>query len=136
MASPSLRAAPSPSTCSECRGNVMTARRLLTALLFALVASGLFTFWISQKFSKPAAAAPKQQYVAALHALEPGETLQKTNLTLVDWSAGKLDGGFVKPDDLVGRAVLYPLAAGEPILDRQLSAAGSGAGLSTRIPDG
>jgi len=114
----------------------MNSRRLLGALLLALVGSGLFTFWISKNFSKPVAAAPKQQYVAALHALEPGETLQKTNLTLVDWSAGKLDGGFMKPDDVVGRAVLYPLAAGEPILDRQLAAAGAGAGLSTKIPDG
>ena len=115
----------------------MTARRLLGAILLALVASGLFTFWISKNFSKPvAAAAPKQQYVAALHSLEPGEILQKTNLTLVDWSGGKLEGGSQKPDDLVGRTVLYPLAAGEPILDRQLAAAGTGAGLSTRIPDG
>ena len=115
----------------------MTARRLLSALLLALVGSGLFTFWVSRNFSKSVpAAAPRQQYVAALHALEPGETLQKTNLALVDWSAGKLEGGFLKPDDLVGRSVLYPLAAGEPILDRQLSAAGAGLGLSTKIPDG
>ena len=115
----------------------MSARRLVGAILLALVASGMFTFWISRNFSKPVAAAvPRQQYVAALHSLEPGEMLRKTNLTLVDWSAGKLDGGFVKPDDLVGRAVLYPLAAGEPILDRQLTAAGAGLGLSTRIPDG
>lgn len=115
----------------------MTARRLLAALLLALVGSGLFTFWISRNFSKPAAAAgPKQQYVAAVNALDPGETLQKTNLTLVDWSGGKLEGGFVKPDDLVGRSVLYPLAAGEPILDRQLAAAGAGLGLSSKIPDG
>ena len=115
----------------------MTARRLLAALLLALVGSGLFTFWISKNFSKPvAAASPTQQYVAALHALEPGEILQKTNLTLVDWSGNKLDGGYVKADDLVGRSVLYPLAAGEPILDRQLAAAGSGLGLSTKIPDG
>jgi pilus assembly protein CpaB len=116
----------------------MTARRLSVALLFALVGAGLFTMWMSKAMSKAApAAAPKQQYVAALHALEPGETLQKTNLSLVDWPASsKLDGGFQKLDDLVGRTVLYPLAAGEPILDRQLAAAGAGLGLSTKIPDG
>jgi pilus assembly protein CpaB len=115
----------------------MTARRLLGALLLALVGSGLFTFWLSQKFSKPAApAAPKVQYVAAVHPLEPGETLQKTNLTLVDWSGGKLDGGFAKPEDIVGRTVLYPLSPGEPIIERHLAAVGSGLGLSTKIPDG
>ena len=116
----------------------MTARRLLAALVVALVGSGLFTFWISKKFAKPVAAAPiKVQYVAAVHNLDQGETLQKNNLTLVDWSgAGKLEGAFAKPDDLVGRTVMYPLAAGEPILDRQLLAAGVGLGLSTKIPDG
>jgi pilus assembly protein CpaB len=116
----------------------MTARRLLAALLMALVGSGLFTFWISKKFSKPVAAAPvKQQYVASIHALDAGETLQRSNLTLVDWDAnGKLEGAFVKPEDIVGRTVLYPLAAGAPILDRQLSAAGAGLGLSIKIPDG
>jgi pilus assembly protein CpaB len=116
----------------------MTARRLLAALLLALIGSGLFTFWVSKKVSKPvAAAAAKQQYVAAVHNLDQGEILQKANLTLVDWSGnGKLDGGFVKPDDLVGRTVLYPLSAGEPIIERQLLAAGAGLGLSTKIPDG
>jgi pilus assembly protein CpaB len=116
----------------------MTARRLLAALLMALVGSGLFTFWLSTRFSKPAAAAPAvQQYVAAVHNLDSGEMLQKTSLTLVNWPGnGKLDGAFVKPDDLVGRTVLYPLAAGEPILDRQLSAAGAGVGLAMKIPDG
>jgi pilus assembly protein CpaB len=116
----------------------MTARRLVLALLLALVGAGSFTFWIGSRLSKATPpVAPKQQYVAALHQLEPGETLQKSNLTLVDWSGGsKLEGGFQKPDDLVGRAVLYPLAAGEPILDRQLAAVGTGVGLSTKIPDG
>jgi len=116
----------------------MTARRLVFALLFALVGAGSFTLWIGKNLTTHAAPPPaKQQYVAALHPLDPGETLQKANLALVDWPAsGKLDGGFQKPDDLVGRTVLYPLAAGEPILDRQLAAAGSGPGLSTKIPNG
>ena len=116
----------------------MNARRLLTALLMALVGSGLFTFWISRKFSKPTApVSTKQQYVAAVHNLDQGETLQKNNLVLVDWSGnGKLDGAFVKPDDVVGRIVMYPMSAGEPILDRQLLAPGVALGLSTKIPDG
>lgn len=42
----------------------------------------------------------------------------------------------MKVDDVVGRAVLYPLSAGQPILDRQLAAAGAGAGLTGRIPSG
>ena len=117
----------------------MNPKRLLAALLIALVGSGLFTFWISRKFAKPvAAAAPaKQQYVASTRNLDPGEQLQKANLTMVDWPADKkLEGATIKPDDLVGRTVLFPLPAGEPILERQLAVPGAGVGLSTKIPDG
>jgi pilus assembly protein CpaB len=39
-------------------------------------------------------------------------------------------------DDVVGRAVLYPLSPGQPILDRQLAAPGSGVGLTGKIPSG
>ena len=116
----------------------MTARRLIVALLYALVGAGTFTFWISRNMTKHAAPPPpKQQYVAATKSLDAGETLQKANLQLVDWSApGKLDGGFQKIDDVVGRTVLYPMSAGQPILDRQLAAVGAGLGLSSKIPPG
>ena len=33
----------------------MNAKRLLSALLLALVGSAFFTFWLSRKFAKPAA---------------------------------------------------------------------------------
>jgi pilus assembly protein CpaB len=115
----------------------MNSRRILAALLMALVGSGLFTFWISKRYSRPATAVVKQRYVAAVHNLAAGETLQQENLSLVDWDSGaKLEGAFVKPEDLVGRTVLYPLAAGEPILARHLTLPGVGIGLATKIPDG
>ena len=116
----------------------MTARRLLAALLMALVGSGLFTFWVSKRMNKPApAGAPQLRYAAAVGNLNAGQTLDKGELTLVDWPASKpLVGGFSKPEDLAGRTVLFPLSAGEPILERDLAAAGSGSGLTTRIPAG
>jgi pilus assembly protein CpaB len=56
---------------------------------------------------------------------------------MIEWpKSHPLDGSFVKIDDVVGRAVLYPLSAGQPILDRQLAAPGSGIGLTGRIPSG
>jgi pilus assembly protein CpaB len=117
----------------------MNARRLLSALLLALVGSAFFTFWLSKKFSsKPQAEVPHQrQYVALVKATDAGETLQKPALKLVDWpEASPVDGAFAKVDDVAGRTLLYPVSAGEPITEHQLSAPGAAVGLSTHIPDG
>jgi pilus assembly protein CpaB len=117
----------------------MKAKRLLTALLIALAVSGLFTFWLSRRVAKGARVTvpPKQRYVAASVALEAGEFLKPASLQLVDWPASSpLAGGFTKIDDVAGRIVLYPLPKGEPILERQLAAVGSGGGLTANIPSG
>ena len=117
----------------------MITRRLTSAFIIALVVSGIFTFWLSQRFSSKKAPppAPKSQYVAASAALEAGQTIKAENLHLVEWPATMpLVGAFTSPQPLVGRIVLYPLAAGEPILERQLASAGSGLGLTVKIPDG
>jgi pilus assembly protein CpaB len=117
----------------------MKAKRLLTALLIALTVSGLFTFWLSRRVAKGARVVvpQKQRYVAASEALEAGEFLKPASLQMVDWPVSSpLSGGFTKIDDVAGRIVLYPLPKGEPILERQLAAAGSGAGLTANIPSG
>ena len=117
----------------------MKAKRLLTALLFAVLVSGLFTFWLSRRVAKAAQVdvPHKQLYVAAAKTLEAGEQLKPGSLELVAWSAPTpLTGGFSKIADVAGRIVLYPLPKGEPILERQLAAAGSGAGLTAKIPSG
>lgn len=117
----------------------MITRRLTSAFIIALVVSGVFTFWLSQRFSKnkPAPPPPKSQYVAAAANMEAGQAIKPENLKLVEWPASMpLVGAFTAPQPLVGRTVLYPLAAGEPILERQLSSPGSGTGLTIKIPDG
>jgi len=113
-------------------------RRLTSAFIIALVVSGIFTFWLSQRFSKDRPApAPKNQYVAAATNIEADQVLRPENLRMVDWPASvPLPGAFNAAEPLVGRIVLYPLAAGEPILDRQLASPGSGSGLTVKIPNG
>jgi pilus assembly protein CpaB len=113
-------------------------RRLTFAFIIALAISGAFTFWLSQRFkSKPAPPPPKSQYVAATANLDAGQAIKAENLRMVDWPANvPLPGAFNAPQPLIGRIVLYPLAAGEPILERQLASPGSSAGLSVKIPDG
>jgi pilus assembly protein CpaB len=114
-------------------------RRLTSAFIIALVVAGVFTYWLSQRFQKAHTAAPaaKSQYVAAAANLEAGQAIKAENLRLVDWPATMpLTGAFADPKPLVGRVVLYPLAAGEPILDRQLANPGASSGLTMKIPDG
>ncbi|MBV8437575.1 MAG: Flp pilus assembly protein CpaB [Silvibacterium sp.] len=114
------------------------ARRLTFALLVALIISGLFTFWLSRKMAgnRTVAQAPNT-YVATARPIDPGAILKREDVRLVEWPKSMpLTGAFIKIDDVVGRAVLYPLGAGEPILDRHLAAPGSGVGLTGKIPSG
>ena len=115
------------------------AKRLITGLVVALLISCVFTFWLSKKFAKPvAAAAPvKVQYVAAAKALDAGEVLTNDDLKIVEWPNNQpLEGAFTGANGLVGRVLLYPLPADQPITERQLASAGAGVGLATRIPTG
>ena len=117
----------------------MKARRLLSALLIALADSGLFTFWLSRQASKVVHAKlpQKQMYVASAEPIDAGEVLKPASLQLVEWPASSnLTGAFTRINDLAGRVAIYPLPAGEPIFDRQLAAAGAGAGLTAEIPSG
>jgi pilus assembly protein CpaB len=75
--------------------------------------------------------------VSPSRALQAGEVLRTDNTELVAWPAtAPIDGAFGRTADVMGREILYPLAKGQPILDGQLSAAGSGTGLASKIPDG
>ena len=116
----------------------MNSRRLLVALLVALVLSGAVTLFVSRKLlARPAAAMHLQQYVAAKRALQPGEVLKAEDLVLTEWPASKpLAGAFTKTADVAGRAVMYPVASSQPILQEYLAAPGSVIGLTTRIPEG
>lgn len=111
-------------------------RRLSSAFLIALLVSGACTFLLSRKMRLHGPAPiSKQSYVAAAAELQAGQVLKAENLKLVDWPASfPLQGGFSKPQELIGRSVLYPLAAGEPVLARDLAVPGSG--LTVKIPDG
>jgi pilus assembly protein CpaB len=117
----------------------VNAKRLTTALIIALLVSGLFTFWLGKRISSSnhAPRPSKRLYVGAARALEAGELLKPENLQMVDWPTSiGLVGGFAKINDVAGRTVLYPLAKGEPILDRHLAAPGAGIGLTANIPPG
>jgi pilus assembly protein CpaB len=114
------------------------ARRFMMALLVALIISGSAVYFLSRKMShahsRPEALA---HYVGAARVINPGTVLSAKDLTTVSWPASHpLAGSFLKVDDVVGRTVLYPLAAGEPVLDHELAPKGSALGITARIPEG
>jgi pilus assembly protein CpaB len=114
-------------------------RRILVALTLALLVSGVSTWMVSRRMSVSSASlkSADARYVAPSRALEAGEVLRPDNTELVAWpDAVPIDGAFSRIADVIGRAVLFPLAKSQPILDRDLSVAGSGIGLATKIPDG
>jgi pilus assembly protein CpaB len=116
----------------------MIARRLIIALLAAIVVSGSFTFWLSRHFAHSRPMTTDQlRYVAITKKMEAGVMLAAGDVQLIKWPSGvPLEGAFTREEDVIGRILLYPLSAGEPLLERQLSAPGSNAGLSGKIPEG
>lgn len=117
----------------------MNTKRILVALGLALFVSLLCTWFVSRRLSAPAPVqrVTETEYAAPSRALEAGEVLKAENVKLVAWPGSlPLNGGFVRAADVIGRVVLYPMSEGQPILDRELSAAGSGTGLASKIPDG
>jgi pilus assembly protein CpaB len=114
----------------------MQAKRILFALLTAVVVSGCFTLWLGSRLAHSRAKnTGGLHYVAAAKGVDAGEVLAAENLQFIDWPGNvPLQGSFVRVEDVVGKTVLYPLAEGQPILNRQLAMAGSG--LAGRIPEG
>lgn len=75
--------------------------------------------------------------VAATRPLTAGSPITADSVTLIDWPASSpLSGAFTKPEELIGRAVIYPINEHQPILDNDVAAAGSGIGLTVKIPEG
>ena len=117
----------------------MNSRRLLIALLLALVLSGAVTFFVSRKLSgRVASHSNIQRYVAASHALQAGDVLKPEDLVLVDWPTSiELSKPFSKVAD-PGRPG-GDLSAGRlrsPFSRTIWPRPGSGIGLTTKIPEG
>jgi pilus assembly protein CpaB len=120
-------------------GAFVNPKRILVALTLALFASGVCTWLVSRKLTAQPASQklPDVRYASPSRPLQAGEVLRPDNIELIAWPGSlPIDGAFARSADVIGRAVLFPLAKGQPILDRDLSAPGSGAGLASKIPDG
>jgi pilus assembly protein CpaB len=116
----------------------MEPRRIVLAVLVALLFSLGATFLVYRGIVSQRAAQPQtQKIVAASKALEAGASLSAENLTIVDWPLNiPLTGAFNKMEDVAGKTLIYPLIENQPVFARYLAAAGSGVGLTAKIPEG
>jgi len=103
------------------------------ALFISLVATYFLYSRIKRQFTKPAS----HQVVATAIPLEAGTLLAADQLTLVEWPTNlPLEGAFSKADEVVGRILVTPIPAKEPIREQLLAAPGAAIGLTAKIPDG
>ena len=87
------------------------------------------------------AVAPKAEkhapVVVAARDLPLGTQLKRTDVKTVNYPASDLPKGSLPASgDVLGRVVLYPVNAGEPLLSTKLSSANSPEGVSSTIPGG
>lgn len=116
----------------------MNVKRLAPPLLIALAVSSVCTFALARKMRHPATQQVAMvPYVAALQAMPAGDVVKPESVQIVEWPANHpMLGAFAKASDVVGRALLYPVDANQPLTDKLVSAPGAGTGLAARIPDG
>ena len=118
----------------------MNGRRLLAALCFALLCSGLLTWQLSRHLGRAIASArpiPVRRIVIATKNMSAGERIAASSVTTITVNASQPFGGlFSKPYDLVGRVLLVPVASGESVAAHDLAPLGAGGGLAATIPDG
>jgi len=77
------------------------------------------------------------QIVVSKTDLPMGATLSANDIALDNWYADLPPAGaFTDIKLVIGRPLLYPLSAKEPILQRDLGAEGAGIGLAGKIPEG
>lgn len=108
----------------------------MAALVATFLATAI-TLPIYRRLRQTAARPKMSQVVATSKDVQAGVTLTPEDVQLIAWpSDAPLPGSFSKVEDVVGRALIYPLGTREPVLGRDLAVAGSGIGLSVKIPPG
>ena len=115
----------------------MDIRRILIAFGLALVLALIVTAVVSKRLRESAATPKLTRVVVAAKDVPAGIALSAADVTLADWPATvPLPGSFSNADQVVGRPLLSSLGVHQPILERDLAVAGSGLGLSVKIPAG
>src|SRR6185369_9622227 len=114
-------------------------KRFIGVLLFATIVAtvaSLLLYRLLINRPQPAKAAVSTQIVLATRDLEVGAVLKDEDIKLTDWAGTPPVGATTKTQDVVGRGVITPIYAKEPVIESRLAPKGAGGGLAAMIPPG
>jgi pilus assembly protein CpaB len=114
-------------------------QRLISVLAFAFIVSAgasLLLYRLLSSRTNTQAAPKSSKLILAARALEPGTLIRDADLRDGDWPGNIPEGVVQKKEDIVGRGVISPIFASEPIVETRLALKGGGAGLAALIPKG
>src|SRR5215471_4059012 len=113
------------------------SRMFILATIAFVVALGVTFFTYRALRDRLQPPEDMSQIVVAAQSVSLGARLTEADLRMAPWPrAVPLEGSFKKFSDVVGRGVVTPMIANEPVLDSKLAPTGSGAGLTAAIPEG
>jgi pilus assembly protein CpaB len=122
----------------------MRKKRLVLILLMA-VTSGIIAGYLALDYlqNQPVLAAstqpeqPRNRIALAVRDLPQGAILREEDVRVVSWGASELPAGYAaSAAELVGRGLIAPVRANEPLLASKLADRESGGGLPILIQDG
>ena len=118
----------------------MARMRVFIVLALAIAAGGTFafgTYRYMQNVPTQSVSVPTSGVVVAAADMQLGTELRAEDLRLIQWPAGSVpEGAFAKPEELVGRGLIQPIAANELFLPGKLAPKEAGAGLPPVIQPG
>jgi pilus assembly protein CpaB len=114
-------------------------KRFLGVLVFAFVVASVASLMLYRLLNRPQstkAATAMSQIALATRDLEVGYVLKDQDIQLADWPGPAPAGSSTRVQDLVGRGVIMPVYAKEPLIESRLAPKGAGGGLASMIPPG
>ena len=117
----------------------MNRNRMIIGLAIAVIVAVFFSSYVYRIVQRSAnlKAPATRKLVVADHAMQLGTRLDGASLTVISWPGDEpIPGAFSRIQDCLGRALITPVTAHEPILEAKLAPREAGAGLPAAIPEG
>ncbi|MGA2274770.1 MAG: Flp pilus assembly protein CpaB [Bryobacteraceae bacterium] len=109
---------------------------LVFAAVVALAVSSLLYRALKNSSPPPVAVPTTSKIAVAAKDLEVGAVIKEDDVKLEDWTGPFPEGSTSRPQELVGRGVMTPIMAKEPVIEKRLAPKGAGGGFSVLIPPG